>query len=74
MKTKNNNAKMTRNVLAGFGSILSFVPANPRRPTIKRLRLTAEQIEAKAWKMVGESFCAAVGRVCGGSRSSCSHY
>jgi hypothetical protein len=58
MKTK------TRNFLIGFGSILDIMPHREPVDLTKTIRiLTPEQLNAKAWEMVGESFRMAMGNV-----------
>ena len=49
------NSKI-RNFLAGLGSILDIMPSRPKRTKPRRMPMTAAQIDAKAWAMVGESF------------------
>lgn len=46
----------TRHFLIGLGSILDIMPSRPKRTRTRRMPMTPEQIDAKAWAMVGESF------------------
>ena len=46
----------TRHFLIGLGSILDIMPSRPKRTRPRRMPMTPEQIDAKAWAMVGESF------------------
>ena len=46
----------TRHFLIGLGSILDIMPSRPKRTKPRRMPMTAAQIDAKAWAMVGESF------------------
>jgi len=55
-----------RNFLTGFGSILDIMPHREPCDLSKTVRvLTPEQINAKAWEMVGESFRMATGHIDG---------
>ena len=42
--------------LAGIASLLDIMPSRPRRMRPRSMPMTPEQIDAKAWAMVGESF------------------
>lgn len=56
--------RKARNFLIGFGSILDIMPYRERRDLSKAVPLmTPEQIDAKAWEMVGKSFSMAMGQV-----------
>jgi hypothetical protein len=52
-----------RNFLIGFGSILDIMPSRPRRKLSRSVPMTSDQITAKAWEMVGESFRMATGQI-----------
>ncbi len=52
----------TRNFLNGLGSILDLMPNRPRRAPSRPMPMTSDQITAKAWEMVGESFRMALGQ------------
>lgn len=53
----------TRHFLIGLGSILDIMPSRPKRTRPRRMPMTPEQIDAKAWAMVGDSFRMAMGQV-----------
>ena len=53
----------TRNILTGIGSILDIMPHREPVDLSKVPIMTPEQINAKAWEMVGESFRMAMGQV-----------
>jgi hypothetical protein len=54
----------TRNILRGIGSILDFMPYRKPCDLSKTVPImTPEQINTKAWEMVGESFRMAMGQV-----------
>ncbi|MDD2466963.1 MAG: hypothetical protein PHI97_23455 [Desulfobulbus sp.] len=53
----------TRNFFIGFGSILDIMPNRERCTPSRPMPMTPEQINAKAWDMVGDSFRMAMGQV-----------